>query len=374
MQYSCEIHNFASQRQEMNIENNVFEESQLVQAWYLTNKRELPWRDTTDPYRIWISEIILQQTRVAQGLDYYLRFIERFPDIRSLANAPLEDVLKLWQGLGYYSRARNLHETAQDLLKRFNGVFPSAYEDIRSLKGVGEYTAAAIASFAWNKPFAVVDGNVLRVLGRLFAIETSVDSAKGKHEYRYLATRLMPPEQAGVHNQALMEFGALQCTPRNPCCQTCPLVNRCVGYASGNPLRFPVKQHKTKITNRYFNYFFVVCGTDTYLHQRNDNDIWKGLFEFPLIETDKPYDLARLKQTAAFKKLFQGTGQSVFSIIEKVYRHVLSHQIVHAKCYMVDIQKENAGLKHFVRIPRKAIDIYPVSKLIMNIISKIEEG
>lgn len=366
------MHNFAGKDIKMNRRNNTFKESKLIQEWYLTNKRELPWRNKTDPYLIWISEIILQQTRVAQGLNYYMRFIKRFPDVHSLAIAPQEDVLKLWQGLGYYSRARNLHEAAQDIEKRFNGIFPSAYEDIRSLKGIGEYTAAAIASFAWNKPFPVIDGNVLRVLGRLFAIETPIDSGKGKKEFRQLATLLMPPEQAGLHNQAIMEFGALQCTPKNPSCTICPLIEQCAGHASGNPQQYPVKKHKTKTRHRYFNYFFITYGTNTYLSRRTENDIWKGLFELPLIETGQPYNLTELQETELFKKLFQETGKTVFSSVANGMRHILSHQTLHVNCYIADIQKENNTLEKLIRTSRKNMHLYPVPILIANILSKIE--
>ncbi|MDO4702765.1 A/G-specific adenine glycosylase [Tannerella sp.] len=357
----------------MKQKNEIYKESEQLRAWYRANKRDLPWRNTSDPYRIWISEVILQQTRVAQGLDYYYRFIERFPDVESLAEAPQEEVLKYWQGLGYYSRARNLHEAAKDIRQRFGGVFPSSYEEIRSLKGIGEYTAAAIASFAWNLPYPAIDGNVIRVLGRLFAVETPADSGKGKSEYRQLATLVMPPQQAGEHNQALMEFGALHCIPRNPDCTNCPMVKQCAGHASGNPHRFPVKQHKTKTRDRFFHYFFITHGTDTYLHQRTGNDIWKGLFELPMIETETPADLNALQETPAFGKLFQETGHLEFTPVVDEIRHILSHQILHAACYIVKIEKENTALKKLVRTTRESIDIYPFPKLIINILSKIEE-
>ncbi|MDR0835009.1 MAG: A/G-specific adenine glycosylase, partial [Tannerella sp.] len=205
------------------------QENKLFIEWYEKNKRDLPWRGINDPYRIWISEIILQQTRVVQGMEYYLRFVRRFPDVASLASAEQEEVLKYWQGLGYYSRARNLHEAAKDIQTRFRGVFPQRYEDIRSLKGIGDYTAAAIASLTWNQPYPVVDGNVYRVLGRLFAIETPMDSGEGKKQYMELAHTLMDSQQAGIYNQAVMEFGALQCVPQNPDCNQCPFVGQCAG-------------------------------------------------------------------------------------------------------------------------------------------------
>ncbi|ETK09432.1 hypothetical protein T231_09640, partial [Tannerella sp. oral taxon BU063 isolate Cell 6/7/9] len=236
---------------------NDYNVSRTLRRWYDTHRRALPWRDTRDPYRIWISEVILQQTRVAQGMDYYHRFLERFPDVRALADASEQDVLRLWQGLGYYSRARNLHAAARDVRDRFAGRFPTDYAAVRSLSGIGDYTAAAIVSFATGAPYAVVDGNVLRVIGRLFAIDTPTDTSAGRHLYNDLARSLLPPDQAGTHNQAIMEFGALQCVPRNPDCSVCPLVARCAAHAAGTPERFPVKQHRTKTVDRYFHYFYV---------------------------------------------------------------------------------------------------------------------
>ena len=348
--------------------------SRILQEWYAKHKRDLPWRDTTDPYLIWVSEIILQQTRVAQGLDYYQRFIGRFPDVRSLAEAEQVEVLKYWQGLGYYSRARNLHEAAKDVWYRLKGVFPDQYDDVIRLKGVGEYTAAAIVSFAWNLPYPVVDGNVYRVLGRLFAIETPIDSGQGKKEYLELATLLMPPAQAGMHNQALMEFGALQCVPQNPDCQLCPLSDRCMGYASGKLQRYPVKQNKTKIRERYLNYFFVVNGSDTYLHRRSGKDIWEGLYEFPMIETKTSMDLVELKDEPAFLQLFDTTGQPVISVVAGDVKHVLTHQILHATFYQVAIQEENATLQKFIRAPITTLDNYPFPRLITTFINNYEKN
>ena len=345
--------------------------SLILQGWYAKNKRDLPWRQTKDPYLIWISEIILQQTRVAQGLDYYTRFVARFPDIQSLAEAEQVEVLKYWQGLGYYSRARNLHETAQNIYRRLKGIFPDSYHAILALKGIGEYTAAAIVSLAWNQPYPVVDGNVYRVLGRLYAIDTPIDTGKGKKEYLELATLLMPPEQAGLHNQAFMEFGALQCVPQNPDCTSCPLCDNCLGYASGNVQQYPVKQNKTKIRNRYLNYFFIRLATDTYINRRSGKDIWEGLYEFPLIETGTPMDLAELKEEANFRQLFDSTGQPHISICASGVKHILTHQVLQANCYQVDIQKENDTLKAFLKIPVTSLDDYPFPKLFSAFFRKI---
>ena len=349
----------------MNYQNTDYQTSDILIEWYGENKRNLPWRDANDPYRIWISEIILQQTRVMQGMTYYLRFLQRFPDIQSLASAEQEEVLKYWQGLGYYSRARNLHEAAQCIQANHQGTFPLRYEDVLALKGIGRYTAAAIVSLAWNRPYPVIDGNVYRVLGRLFAVEVPYDTGKGKKQYEELAYLLMNPRQAGLHNQAIMEFGALQCVPRKPECNQCPLNNRCFGFASGDPQQFPVKHHKTNVRNRYFNYFFVLHEGNTYLSRRAKKDIWEGLFEIPLIETEHPMDLEEIVETDAFKTLFRDTGELSISVLEKNgIKHILSHQILHAKFYQVEIRKDNACLRKFLKAPLENIDDYAVPRLI----------
>ncbi|MFZ4583041.1 MAG: A/G-specific adenine glycosylase, partial [Paludibacter sp.] len=231
--------------------------SKTLINWYEHNKRELPWRDISDPYRIWISEIILQQTRVNQGISYYLRFVDRFPDVKALATAHEDEVLKYWQGLGYYSRARNLHKTAQIIVEKHNGNFPNSYTEIVQLKGIGAYTAAAICSFAYNQPYGVVDGNVYRVLSRLFAIQTPIDSSQAKNEFSDLATNLLNNSNPGIHNQAIMEFGALQCVPVQPECNTCPFQKTCKAYELDLVDKLPIKASKTKVRERFFNYFFI---------------------------------------------------------------------------------------------------------------------
>ena len=338
--------------------------SNILIDWYKENKRDLPWRNTHDPYCIWISEIILQQTRVFQGMEYYSHFIRRFPDIGSLAEATQEEVLKYWQGLGYYSRARNLHEAAKNIQSNFQGVFPQQYEDILALKGVGRYTAAAIVSFAWNQPYPVIDGNVYRVLGRLFAVEVPCDTGKGKKLYEELAYMLMNPPQAGLHNQAIMEFGALQCVPQKPKCNQCPLQAKCIGFSSGNPKHFPVKQRIVKVRDRYLNYFFVLHKGNTYLSRRSKKDIWEGLFEFPLIETAYSMDLEEISETVAFEELFHGIEKKVFSAETNEFKHVLTHQILHVKFYKVEIRKENSTLKKYVKVPLEKINEYAFSRMI----------
>ncbi|WP_106830789.1 A/G-specific adenine glycosylase [Parabacteroides pacaensis] len=333
--------------------------------WYKDNKRELPWRNTNDPYLIWVSEIILQQTRVNQGMDYFLRFTERFPDVKSLANAQEEEVLKYWQGLGYYSRARNLHAAAKSIVDKFNGFFPQNYQDILSLKGVGEYTAAAIGSFAWNMPYPVVDGNVFRVLSRLFGISEPIDSGKGKKLFNELAVQVMDSEKAGIHNQAIMEFGALHCTPFNPQCLFCPLVDKCMAYTTGKVTQYPVKQQKIKNRNRYFHYFHIVYNNAyTYLHRRGKKDIWQGLFEFPLIETETPMDFLELKETKPFQTLFNGITDLAVSATLMNKKHVLSHQTLYTNFYKIEIDTEGNGLSGYLKVPVGEIEKYAIPRLI----------
>ena len=345
--------------------------SKAIIDWYKKNKRDLPWRNTKNPYRIWISEIMLQQTRVIQGLGYYSRFLQRFPDIQSLAEAKQEEVMKYWQGLGYYSRARNMHETAKSIYLDYQGVFPRRYEDVLALKGVGSYTAAAIVSLAWNQPYPVIDGNVYRVLGRLFAIDVPYDTGKGKKLYEELAYSLMDSQQAGLHNQAIMEFGALQCVPQKPDCSICPLQNTCLSFLSGVPHHFPVKQHIIKVRKRYFNYFFILHEGNTYLSHRTKKDIWEGLFEFPLIETAHSMNLEELCETETFKKLFHNTGKTTFSIASDEVKHVLTHQTLHTKFYKAEIQKDNAYLKKYIKVPPEKIDDYAVSRLIHRFLESV---
>lgn len=346
--------------------------SNILIDWYEKHKRDLPWRKVRDPYIIWISEIILQQTRVAQGKDYFLRFTERFPDVQSLAEAHEDEVLKYWEGLGYYSRARNLHAAAHQIVEQYNGQFPTEYNEVLSLKGIGEYTAAAIVSFVWNKPYPVVDGNVFRVLSRLFALDTPIDTGKGKKEYTTLAASVMNPGKAGLHNQAIMEFGALQCTPQNPACMFCPLQSKCVGYASGSPLSYPVKQHKTKTRNRYFHYLHILYKEHTWLNRRSNKDIWKGLYEFPVIETDSPADFAQLQETKEFQQLLRDAGALSVSVELPDVKHVLSHQILYATFYKIEIEKIPNSLQSYLEIPNDAISDYAVPRLLQIYLEKKE--
>lgn len=343
---------------------NQLEIRQLLNQWYENNKRDLPWRETNDPYKIWISEIILQQTRVVQGLNYYLRFIDRFPTIKSLAESTEEDVLKEWQGLGYYNRARNLHSAAQRVMSDYNGMLPETYKELLSLKGIGEYTGAAILSTAFNKPHAVVDGNVYRVLSRLFAIDTPIDTSFGKKQFAQLAQDLLDEFNPGTHNQALMEFGALNCTPMQPLCDTCPLNHICLAKESNSQHHFPVKQNKQKIRKRYFHYFFVNCFEYTYLNKRQDKDIWKNMYEFPLIETDEETSFSELIVTNSFLALFNH-AEATFHVHQKQVKHILTHQHIYANFYEVTANKLNTSFnRNFLKIKIIDIDMYPISRLI----------
>lgn len=343
---------------------NIFSEKLIV--WYAENKRELPWRDTTDPYTIWISEIILQQTRVVQGYEYFLRFIHRFPDVAALAEASEDEVMKYWQGLGYYSRARNMHAAA----KSMNGTFPMTYEGVRALKGVGAYTAAAICSFAYGMPYAVVDGNVYRVLSRYFGIETPIDSTDGKKLFAALAEEMLDKPRPAVYNQAIMDFGAIQCTPRSPDCMFCPLADSCSALRNGLVTKLPVKQHKTKTTNRYFNYIYVRMGACTYLHKRTGNDIWKNLFEFPLIETDAPVSEEEFEGLPQVRALFAGGETPVLHLVCGNVKHVLSHRVIYTNFYEVVLPENSTSFSAFQRVKTEDLEQYAVSRLVHAFLEK----
>lgn len=307
--------------------------SDALIKWYKTNKRDLPWRHEDDPYKIWLSEIILQQTQVAQGLSYYLKFITNYPTVNKLAHAKEDDVLKLWQGLGYYSRARNLHETAKKIDKEFKGKFPKTFLEIKMLKGVGDYTAAAIASFAFNLPHAVVDGNVHRVLSRVFGIKTPIDSNLGKKEFYFLAERLLNAKKPAENNQAIMEFGSQYCKPTNPDCENCIFKTKCFAFQKNIVPELPVKAKKTKIKNRFFNYLIIVDKNgDVIIHKRDKKDIWKGLYEFVLIETEEACNLVALLKRKDVKEVLVSRHKVLYS--SKRYKHILSHQILCAQFYV----------------------------------------
>jgi A/G-specific adenine glycosylase len=337
--------------------------AEALEKWYFLNKRDLPWRTAKSAYEIWLAEIILQQTRVNQGLLYYHKFLQRFPDVDRLANAPLEDILKLWQGLGYYTRARNLHATAGIIVAKHKSRFPEDYNQLLLLKGIGEYTAAAIASIAFNIPVALVDGNVFRVLARLFGNLTPVDSPAAKKEFRRLAESILNKKNPGIHNQALMELGALVCLPRNPSCSSCPVHNECIAFKQNRVHEFPVKARKNKIRKRYFHYLHIQFAGNIFIRQRNLKDIWNSLYEFPLIETDRPVKPLTLYGEAQWKLLFNGTSH-VVRAISKSFKHQLSHQTLHVKFYRVEIESVTSALSgNFKCIDAETILDYPVSRL-----------
>ncbi len=338
--------------------------SKTIIDWYQLNKRELPWRDTIDAYRIWISEIILQQTRVNQGLNYYLRFVERFPDVKSLANANEEEVLRYWQGLGYYSRARNLHKAALQIRDRYDGIFPSQFSEVISLSGIGIYTASAICSFAYNQPYAVVDGNVYRVLARYFGIETPIDTPKGVKQFAGLANAILDRENAGLHNQALMEFGALQCVPASPDCNNCPLAHSCKAFDYKLVGTLPIKEKKVKVKERFFNYLFINKDESTFLQKRTNNDIWKNLYEFPLIETERLITIDELMAHNDFIALFDGIDMLNINSISAPVKHVLTHRIIYATFVTIEIEKTNKQLEKLTYTPLSELQNFAISRLI----------
>ncbi len=308
--------------------------------WYQINKRDLPWRKTTNPYFIWLSEIILQQTRVAQGLPYYKAFVEKFPTVQDLANASEEEVLKLWQGLGYYSRARNLHFTAKLIATEYHGKFPKTYTELLQLKGVGDYTASAIASFCFKEKTPTVDGNVYRVLARYFGIKTPINLPKAKKEFKTLATALIDPKQPALFNQAIMEFGALQCTPKNPKCSMCVFSDSCVALQKNQVNLFPFKNKKIKVRKRYFNYFVLLTETnETLLKKRTGKGIWQNLYEFPLIETHKEIEKKELVKSQIFIDFTQKTSFNLKLLTPKTIVHKLSHQHLHIRFWLLSVYK-----------------------------------
>lgn len=311
--------------------------SAVLLNWYAQKGRhDLPWRQTSDPYKIWLSEVILQQTRVVQGMSYYLKFVERFPTVFELAAATEDEVLSLWQGLGYYSRARNLHHAAQSIAKA--GHFPTTYEEVKRLKGIGSYTAAAICSFAYNADCAVVDGNVFRVLSRFFGIETAIDSAEGKRAFSLLAQELLPSGKACTYNSAIMDFGALQCSPQNPTCGDCPLVGGCSAFQQGKTNALPVKSKKIKAVQRFFVYVYLkLPGGRTLLHRRGKNDIWAGLYEPLLME----FQSLPTEEEVVAKFMETANNTSVqLRIVKKGIKHVLTHQRLQIELWEAEVEDD----------------------------------
>lgn len=337
--------------------------------WYLQNKRNLPWRSTFNPYTIWLSEIILQQTRVDQGMSYYLKFIKKFPTVFDLAAASEEQVLKLWQGLGYYSRARNLHFSAKYIVNELNGEFPTTYNELLKLKGVGDYTASAIASICFNEPTAVVDGNVYRVLARYFGMDTAINSSAGIKEFKQLAQQLIDEENPGTHNQAIMEFGALMCKPNNPDCTICPLNNSCYALSKSSVKDLPVKEKKAKIKTRHFNYIVVQSSDHKTKIVKRETGIWQNLYEFPLVETSNFMDEKQLIEHEIFKELFTNMETTVELFDKEVLVHKLTHQHIYAKFWVVTTTS-SANFE----LSWDAVKKYPVPALIDNFLNRYKNN
>jgi A/G-specific adenine glycosylase len=334
---------------------NVFKK--ILLAWYQSNAIPHPWKSTKDPYRVWLSEVILQQTKVQTGTAYYQRFIDRFPDVYALAEAPEEEVLKSWEGLGYYSRARNLHEAAKHITNNLNGQFPDSSDDWKKLKGVGSYTAAAIASFTMDEPIAVVDGNVYRVLSRILGIHTPIDSTEGKKEFNILANKLLDVNEPAVYNQAIMDFGASCCKPRLPDCENCPFAEYCEALKQGLVTELPVKAGKTKVRKRYFDYLvFVDNERNTLIRKRINKDIWQGLYEFPLIEMEKK----------SGSKDFMNFKIKAIDVSEWK-KHILSHQHIFYRLHRFEVKDLESIKEQFptsTLVPLKELENYAFPRLL----------
>jgi A/G-specific adenine glycosylase len=331
--------------------------------WYQRNKRILPWRNTKDPYLIWLSEIILQQTRVDQGLPYYLKFVKNFSSIKELASADEEKVMKLWQGLGYYSRARNLHYTAKQIVNQHKGIFPNDHNQLLKLKGVGRYTAAAIASFAFDQAFPVVDGNVYRVLSRIFDITTPIDSTLGRKEFEELCGSLQSKKHPALFNQGIMELGAMVCMPENPKCEGCPFFDCCLARENDKINQLPVKEKKIHQKERYFTYFLIEQKSHIYIKKRIQKDIWNNLYDFPLIETTELLSESEVIENA---KKIVGTKNFVIKKVLFNHKHLLTHQKIFANFCHIQINKPLKNPKNWIPVPLERLINYPMPKLIEN--------
>jgi len=334
-----------------------------ITSWYKINKRELPWRNTNNPYFIWLSEIILQQTRVDQGMAYYLKFVHEFPTVKELAKAEDETVLRLWQGLGYYSRARNLHFTAKLIVENYNGVFPTDFQEIKKLKGVGEYTAAAIASFAFNLPHAVLDGNVFRVLSRIFGIDLPIDSTKGKKYFLELCNELLDKKNPALFNQAIMEFGALQCVPKNPSCTSCIFIGNCIAFSKNKVFELPIKSKSLVRKNRYFNYLIITHQQNLIINKRTENDIWQNLYDFPLIETEISIELTELKLKIKNHDLLKNKSWSLDKVSSTV-KHVLSHRDIYTSFFHIKMEDQPSIKNNYILCQANQLDNYGMPRVI----------
>lgn len=334
--------------------------SQALIKWYNQHKRALPWRDTDSPYFIWLSEVILQQTRVAQGLPYYLKFVEAYPTVQDLAAAPQDEVLRLWQGLGYYSRARNMHFTAKQVVDKYAGNFPDNYKELLNLKGVGSYTAAAIASFAFKEQVAVLDGNVFRVLSRVFGLVEDIAIPSSRKVFQKLADELVPANEPDTYNQAIMEFGAIQCTPVMPDCLFCPLQQSCFAFNNGMVQELPVKSKAKAARARFFHYIVLEYEGAFYMRKRMEGDIWQGLYDFYLYESDDD-SLPASKLTQELKQAGIELKNTHTSLPSKIYKHILSHQKITARFY------------HYKLKSRLKEEVLKEARLILYTVKEIDE-
>lgn len=336
----------------------------LIQSWYRRNHRKLPWRETKSAYKIWLSEVIMQQTRVDQGISYYYNFVENYPDVQSLAAANEQEVLRLWQGLGYYSRARNLHSAAQQVVNDFNGVFPNNYIDIKSLKGVGDYTASAIASFAFDLPYAVLDGNAFRVLSRYFNDDTPIDTGQGAKVFKAYAEEVLNREDPAEFNQAIMEIGAMVCKPKNPDCENCPLAESCLSLREGDPIKLPVKSKKIKVSTRYFHYL-IYPSNEIQLIKREGKGIWQNMYEFPKIELEEK----KLKNEVKMLVEEKFNVKLIKKISEE--KHILTHQHINATFWEVS---DNLILEAAIKTGLDSINEYPLPRLIERFLENNSDG
>lgn len=344
--------------------------SNKLVTWYLQNKRNLPWRINRNPYYVWLSEIILQQTRVDQGLPYFLTFIDAFPTVFDLANAQENQVLKLWQGLGYYSRARNLHNTAKIISTNYNGVFPKTYNELIKLKGIGDYTASAISSICFDESRAVVDGNVYRVLARYFNLDTPINSTKGIKEFKQLAQTLLPVSNIGDYNQAVMELGAVVCKPQSPNCSDCPLNDSCLALKNNTSKDLPVKLTNNRLKTLYFNYLVILTkNKSTVIEQRLGKGIWQNLYQFPLVESSNPLSERELKKHPIFNQLISDNSVelSLFNTIPII--HKLSHRTIYTNFWIVNLEQSEVSNYKWSKLHQ-----LPVPVLIANFLKEFKIG
>lgn len=338
-------------------------------VWYNHSKRELPWRNSRNPYEIWVSEVIMQQTRVQQGTSYYHNFLISFPDVESLANAKEEEVLKVWQGLGYYSRARNMHFAAKTILSEHKGKFPDDYDSLKKLKGIGDYSAAAIASIAFGLPYAVVDGNVYRVLSRLFGITTPIDTSTGKKEFYRVAQMLLDTDDPGEFNQALMEFGAIHCLPNQPLCLNCPLSMKCHAFINQSVAILPVKSKQIRQRARYLNYLYVLQSEGIFLEQRGAKDIWRNMYQLPLIETTMPTSAEEIICSGQWKTIFANLNFTIEKIFPEQV-HLLTHQKLYIRFFSVRLE-DGVYPEHLVFVDQADLARLPVPKPVENFLRQM---